>query len=318
MLAFAPQLDDGGPQPVSAPMSRPRKPQARFRVVVGRGQGIGRPEAARRLAKSCGELLARCDRRALVAGDGGQAAAPRTACEIVVAFACERVHHRPFDAQLTAEPVPQEDDRGPGLLLELPALARAVVRVEGEIPRVRDDLLAQDDAYRGPAAVPRRREAHGIRVALDLLVPGLAEPGCRERHGVGRQRVRQGLETRVHAGILAPWPVKRRFSLAGRHWLHASCGGAVMYKQILTAASLALCLAGSAAADDDRQRGKRVREVPATLAKASERRRDDDRERDRDDDRRDRRDHDRDDDRNDWRGHDRYPDDWRGRKSTRL
>lgn len=87
-----------------------------------------------------------------------------------------------------------------------------------------------------------------------------------------------------------------------------------MYKQILTAASLALCLAGPAAADDDRQRGKVVREAPATLAKASERRRDDDREpdrdRDRDDDRRDRRGHDRDDDRNDWRSHDRDRNDW--------
>jgi hypothetical protein len=92
-----------------------------------------------------------------------------------------------------------------------------------------------------------------------------------------------------------------------------------MYKQILTAASLALCLAGSAAADDDRQRGKVMRESPSTLAKASERRRDDHRDRDRDDDRRDRRGHDRDDDRHDRRGHDRDDDrnDWRGHDRDR-
>ena len=37
-----------------------------------------------------------------------------------------------------------------------------------------------------------------------------------------------------------------------------------MYKQILTAAALALCLAGPAAADDDRQRGKVLREAQST------------------------------------------------------
>jgi hypothetical protein len=79
-----------------------------------------------------------------------------------------------------------------------------------------------------------------------------------------------------------------------------------MYKQILTVASLALCLAGPAAADDERQRGKVMRASPSTLAKASERRRDDRHDRD------DGRDHDR--DRNDWRDQDhRRDDDWRRR-----
>jgi hypothetical protein len=81
-----------------------------------------------------------------------------------------------------------------------------------------------------------------------------------------------------------------------------------MYKQILTAASLALCLAGPAAADGDdrRERGEVARKAQQIQARAADRRRDDDRH--------DWRGHDRDDDRHDWRDHDRRrDDDWRRR-----
>jgi len=113
-----------------------------------------------------------------------------------------------------------------------------------------------------------------------------------------------------------------------------------MYKQILTAASLALLIAGPAAAANDRPRAKVTREPQPIAAKAPARPagddrdhgrggspygdRDDDRDRgkdrdhdrghDRDNDRDEGRGHDRDDDRNDWGGHDREDDrnDWRG------
>ena len=86
-----------------------------------------------------------------------------------------------------------------------------------------------------------------------------------------------------------------------------------MYKQILVAASLALCLAGPAAADNDRHhdKGKHEKTLNARiqdLRDDHERERDRDRGRDGDHDRGDRDRHDRD-DRNDWRGHD-HDDDW--------
>src|SRR5688572_5786788 len=119
-----------------------------------------------------------------------------------------------------------------------------------------------------------------------------------------------------------------------------------MYKQILTAVSLAACLAGPAAAANDRQRSKVIPEPQPIAAKApgkradvgrdrgrsGDRDRDDDRDRDRDrgrdhgrgddhdrghgraDDRNDWRDHDRDDIYRNWRDHDRRrDDDWRRR-----
>ena len=99
-----------------------------------------------------------------------------------------------------------------------------------------------------------------------------------------------------------------------------------MYKQILTAAWLALCLAGPAAAENDRERGGVARKAQQLQAKASEQRRDHDRGRDQDrgddrgrdhgrgDDRRRDHDRDRDEDRHDWRGHDRDDrrNDWSG------
>jgi hypothetical protein len=110
-----------------------------------------------------------------------------------------------------------------------------------------------------------------------------------------------------------------------------------MYKQIFTAASLALWLAGPAAADNERQRGKVMPEPQSIQAKALDSRgnvdrkrghdrdrgdddrgrghdRDHDRGRDRGHDRDRDRDHDRDRDRDrDWdRDHDRDRDDWRG------
>jgi hypothetical protein len=102
-----------------------------------------------------------------------------------------------------------------------------------------------------------------------------------------------------------------------------------MFKQLLTAASLTLALAGPAAADNDRQRGKVMAEPRVIAAKSSGWRGNDERDRDRDRDRRDHdrgddrgrghdrdRDRDRDHDRDDWRGHDRDRDhdrdDWRG------
>ena len=81
-----------------------------------------------------------------------------------------------------------------------------------------------------------------------------------------------------------------------------------MYKQILTAVSLAVCLAGPAAAANDRQRGKVFPERQPIAAKAPEKRADVDRDRGRD------RDDDRDDIYRNWRDHDRRrDDDWRRR-----
>ena len=45
MLALAPELDGRGPQPVAAPVRRPRQPQSRLHVVFGRRQRIRRAEA---------------------------------------------------------------------------------------------------------------------------------------------------------------------------------------------------------------------------------------------------------------------------------
>jgi hypothetical protein len=87
-----------------------------------------------------------------------------------------------------------------------------------------------------------------------------------------------------------------------------------MYKQILTAASLALLLAGPALAANDRQRGKFKPEPQAIQAKAHARQVHDDRDRGRGDDRDDWRGHGRDDIYRDVRDHDRRrDDDWRRR-----
>ena len=86
-----------------------------------------------------------------------------------------------------------------------------------------------------------------------------------------------------------------------------------MYKQILTAASLALLLAGPASADNDRPRGKVIAQPQSLQAKAHDQRRDFERNRGRGHDRGHGHGngHDRDDDHGDWHDYDRDRDDWR-------
>ena len=52
MLAFDPEFDDRGPQAITAPVLRPRQPQSRLHVVLGRGQGVRRAEALRVFAQA--------------------------------------------------------------------------------------------------------------------------------------------------------------------------------------------------------------------------------------------------------------------------
>ncbi len=202
VVPVLPQLDDVRDDEVAAPGRRQR------RLVSERGEvgdALLQPRAA------LDDLALRRGRRRQPAAEG-----PRR--PVRGGFLARDLLDRALDAELAAERVPMEHHGRPGLRLELAALARAVVRVEDEVAGVGDDLLAEHDARRRPPVFVRGRKAHRVRVALDLLVGGLPEPGGSERHGVRRKGVREGLERRVHGRILAPGPVKRRFSLAGRNW----------------------------------------------------------------------------------------------------
>ena len=52
MLAFAPEFDGRGPEPVTAPVCGTRQAQPGFLIVVGCREGIGRAESLGRIAQA--------------------------------------------------------------------------------------------------------------------------------------------------------------------------------------------------------------------------------------------------------------------------
>src|SRR5262249_15418833 len=111
--------------------------------------------------------LAASDDLALVRGGGAELAADRAAVEVGIRLLGADTLNASLDANLALELHPEEDERGPRVLVQLGALAALVIAKEHEATLVH--LLEQHHTRRGQALGARCGQRHRIR----LWQPGL-------------------------------------------------------------------------------------------------------------------------------------------------
>ena len=177
--AALPEFERVGDEAIAAPVGRP-------------GDGLV-GMAAFGFAVLRFEDVAARDHLALGRGPGADAGAPGPALEIAVGFLGGDAFDSSFDAHLALELVPEEDEGGVGVGLELAGLAALVVGEEREAPLVG---AAKQDHPRGGAALRRgRRERHRVRFGVSRIV---APPRTRARTG-GSDRDPDLLHTETNA-----------------------------------------------------------------------------------------------------------------------
>jgi hypothetical protein len=146
-----------------------------------------RAETARGGFERFGERSPRCDGLALCARPRAEAARPGPRFEIGVALRSRRASDKPLDAHLPVQVIPVHHGRGARIRFELPAFARAVIRVENDVTRLGHDRLAEDDARRRRRVGRDGREHHRIGIGLGTQADGVVEPANDDAERVGRK-----------------------------------------------------------------------------------------------------------------------------------
>src|SRR5215210_9249668 len=170
ILAVLPELDPIGSEAISAPEWRQRNLAALVLPLEP--------------AHSLLEHVSTLDLLALARGPGAKLTAARTCPEVLRRLLLAHALDAAFEANLPAQGLPVEDERGPRVRLEVATFPAFVVCVEDEAVIV--DSVQENDPGRGSSVRIRGRQSHGLG-HRQAKSPSLVEPCSELLHRVVRE-----------------------------------------------------------------------------------------------------------------------------------